>query len=119
MTYQEQLLDPRWLNKREIILDRDGNQCQVCLSDKELHVHHKIYLTGRDAWDYLDEYLITLCGNCHALFHGVDRHSMKPWKPKDDMLVIAQRTRQSIAALSELDRIIATKELEAKLKSNG
>ena len=76
MTYEEQLKDQKWIERRKQIKNRDNNECQVCLSKKKLCVHHKKYIYGTLAWDYEDRYLITLCDNCHKLFH----HKIKPPK---------------------------------------
>lgn len=64
--YSEKLLDPRWQKKRLEILQRDEWACQVCGDKKEtLHVHHRAYFHNVDPWDVRDEYLVTLCCNCH------------------------------------------------------
>lgn len=64
--YQDALKDPRWRKKREEILRRDDGQCTECDNKKELEVHHKTYLPGRDSpWDYPDFFLATLCRSCH------------------------------------------------------
>lgn len=69
MTYSEKLKDPRWQKKRLEILNRDNWQCVSCLSkDKTLHIHHVDYLKGKDPWEYDDEYLMTLCYECHKEF---------------------------------------------------
>lgn len=115
MTYEEQLSDIRWLNKRDVILDRDNHECQICLSTELLHVHHKTYFSGRMAWEYADEFLITLCHKCHGLFHGVERHERKYFRV--DILQIAERTSKSVAALAALDRQIMMK--EATKEKNG
>lgn len=113
MTYNDQLLTPEWGNKRKEIIDRDNGQCQICLSQKELHVHHKTYLSNRMAWDYPSELLITLCGSCHSLFHAVERSR---FIFKEDILEIAKRTSQSVSALAALDRQIGLKEVENFIK---
>lgn len=65
MNYQEKLKDPRWQRKRLKILERDDFQCQRCCEVKNtLHVHHLKY-EGSNPWDTPDEYLQTLCENCH------------------------------------------------------
>jgi hypothetical protein len=65
--YAEKLRDPRWQKRRLDILSRDNFTCQSCYStEKTLHVHHKTYIRGVDPWDYKDDYLITLCEECHA-----------------------------------------------------
>jgi 5-methylcytosine-specific restriction endonuclease McrA len=71
MTYSEQLKDTRWLWKRDQILDRDFSICQICMSGKNLNVHHKRYIKGRMAWEYPDIYLITLCEPCHKKEHSI------------------------------------------------
>jgi len=70
MDYKEQIKHPKWQKKRTIILNRDNFQCQCCF-DKEntLHVHHKEYIKGRMIWDYDNDYLITLCEECHDTIH--------------------------------------------------
>lgn len=35
----------------------------------KLNVHHKYYLVGRNAWEYRDDALVTLCDRCHSQIH--------------------------------------------------
>lgn len=64
--YKEQYLDPRWQKKRLLILERDDWTCQCCYSkENTLNVHHRIYITDKDLWDYPDDLLVTLCVDCH------------------------------------------------------
>jgi len=65
-TYSEKLRDPKWQKKRLGILNRDNWTCRVC-GDKEntLHIHHLYYKKGAEPWDYPDDALRTLCGDCH------------------------------------------------------
>lgn len=70
--YSEQLKSPKWQKRRLEILNRDKFTCQICGStEKTLHVHHTIYIPGRNIWEYEDDQLITLCEDCHAEEHGV------------------------------------------------
>ncbi len=79
MTYQEQLRDIRWLVRRNEILERDDYCCQDCLRSPKngcsthikLQVHHRQYFDGLMAWEYSDQYLVTLCDRCHSMFHGI------------------------------------------------
>ena len=65
-TYSEKFKDPRWQKMRLKVLDRDEFKCRICGDKKNtLHVHHLIYFNGHDPWDYEDNFLITLCANCH------------------------------------------------------
>lgn len=76
--YSELLKDPRWLEKRESILERDNYKCQDCLcKGSELHVHHKKYIDGRMPWEYPNELLITLCGSCHKRVHTGDYRPLR------------------------------------------
>ena len=67
--YRFDLTDVRWQLKRKDIIKRD-KVCQRCGSDKYLDVHHTYYLYGYKPWEYDDEYLITLCRNCHNREHS-------------------------------------------------
>lgn len=78
-TYAELLRDPRWQRKRLEILNRDEWACQCCLGeDVTLHVHHNKY-EGDFPWECPDQYLITLCENCHKAeedYKSVDLFSL-------------------------------------------
>lgn len=64
--YSKLLRDPRWQKKRLEILNRDKFQCVLCGNDNEtLHVHHKIYKSGKKPWEYENSLLVTLCDGCH------------------------------------------------------
>lgn len=69
MKYVDQLKTKEWKDKRDIILFRDNHSCQVCNNKNRLQVHHKEYLPNRYAWEYEDDYLITLCNRCHLNLH--------------------------------------------------
>jgi 5-methylcytosine-specific restriction endonuclease McrA len=69
-SYSLQLKDIKWKNKRAEILKRDGYKCRRCSSKSNLHIHHKIYVEGRMAWEYTNQFLITLCSNCHEQEHN-------------------------------------------------
>lgn len=67
-TYSEKLKDPRWQKKRLQIFERDKFTCTGCGETKKtLHVHHALYLKNKDPWDYENDFLHTLCENCHSL----------------------------------------------------
>ena len=51
-------------------MQRDNFTCVNCGdTENQLHVHHKLYISGNDPWEYTDEQLITLCSKCHKLEH--------------------------------------------------
>ncbi len=81
MSYEEQLKDRRWFLTRKVILLRDNNQCTRCGSKRHLQAHHLYYTSGKMAWDYPLEALVTLCRHCHEVTHGklnIDSRSGEP-----------------------------------------
>jgi hypothetical protein len=65
-TYIEKLKDPRWQKLRLRIFERDKWKCLACwVSDKTLHVHHKRYFKDKEPWECPEEFLATLCEECH------------------------------------------------------
>lgn len=80
MTYPEQLLDRRWLNKRTEILLRDNWKCQHpgCEQKYEnLEVHHLDYITGAMAWEHPNSMLLTLCDRHHKLEYKETRNKVE------------------------------------------
>ena len=77
MTYREQLLSPFWQRKRLEALSAADFSCQHCYDKEEtLHVHHKLYVKGRKAWEYELSELLVLCESCHKEEHEkLDRRS--------------------------------------------
>jgi hypothetical protein len=70
MTYAEQLRHPQWQRRRLQVLDAAGWRCTCCSADdKPLHVHHRLYVKGRLAWEYSDAELVALCEDCHEHEH--------------------------------------------------
>src|SRR5688572_16652418 len=67
-TYAEKLQDPRWQKKRMGVLERDNFACKLCGNTKiRLDVHHHLYETAKDPWEYSDDVLDTYCKNCHSM----------------------------------------------------
>lgn len=67
MTYAEKLKDPRWQRRRLEVFNRDNFTCIYCgEKTKELQVHHVLYLSSRDPWEYDENHLVTACIDCHA-----------------------------------------------------
>ena len=82
--YQQQLSDLRWKEKRDEILMRDGFVCQGKNCDESLdgnhpplHVHHRFYLKDLYAWEYPEEYLVSLCPECHSVETYLQDDSMR------------------------------------------
>lgn len=65
--YSEKLRNPKWQKKRLEILEAAGWKCQACdAEDNTLAVHHLIYLSGHEPWDYPNDHLECLCEDCHS-----------------------------------------------------
>lgn len=80
-SYSEKLRDPRWLARREQIITKADHKCRECGETAEqtrekskggLQVHHVIYLRKREPWDYPDDLLVCLCGECHFARQGME-----------------------------------------------
>jgi 5-methylcytosine-specific restriction endonuclease McrA len=69
MNYKDKLKTKEWYQRRSLILKRDQYKCTKCSSTKNLQVHHKAYVIGRDPHEYTDENLVTLCNICHEKEH--------------------------------------------------
>lgn len=62
--YSQKLRDPKWIEKREAIKQRDKHTCRFCgETERPLQVHHLKY--DGDPWEAPDAYLVTLCDWCH------------------------------------------------------
>lgn len=69
MDYSAFLQTDYWKSIREHIKNRDGGECVMCGSRSNLHIHHKNY--RHRGYEFRND-LHTLCGDCHAKFHGKD-----------------------------------------------
>ena len=73
-SYSALLKKPQWQKRRLEIYQRDEWKCQCCNdTETELHVHHKVYRDGLNPWQYEDNELITLCANCHGIYHAISK----------------------------------------------
>ena len=57
---------PQWQKRRLHVLERANWRCAICgATDKEIHVHHLEYNSGKMPWDYPDENFLVVCRPCH------------------------------------------------------
>jgi len=78
MTYKEQYLHPKWQKKRleyfEYFKKKYSTEdlfCEICQEDeKQLSLHHKIYLPNHKIWEYEDDNFLLLCNECHEYLHS-------------------------------------------------
>ena len=68
MTFAEYRLTPEWRLRRNRVLLRAGNKCELCDSHERLDVHHRTYERYGD--EQLND-LIALCRICHQRHHGI------------------------------------------------
>lgn len=76
MPYEEYLKTPEWKNKKLNRLAFDNWQCGIChkeITGDRYETHHLSYTRLGD--EDLEHDLITLCHDCHAVFHTVWQRS--------------------------------------------
>lgn len=96
LTYEEKLKSPKWQRKRNFILNRDNYTCKSCgNTERQLHVHHLLYIPNTDPWDYTDDALITYCDYCHNTVHLIGNLL------QNNLLDIIQRNRLLVRPLAQ------------------
>jgi 5-methylcytosine-specific restriction endonuclease McrA len=77
--YKELLKSRKWQIVKSRITERDNHTCRSCYhydnEDIQLNVHHLKYLPGHKPWEYSDDDLITLCKECHSIWHYIYNES--------------------------------------------
>lgn len=101
LPYSEKLKDPRWQQKRLRIMERDGWACVHCKAkSRNLQVHHTMY--AKDPWSVEDEFLITLCDDCHEELHENEKGAKHALA-----MILARSTQASGAKLARDLAVIA------------
>lgn len=72
MPFSEYRLTPEWRSRRNRVLLRAGNRCELCYTTGQLEVHHRTY--DRYGEELLSD-LIALCRRCHRRFHDILREA--------------------------------------------
>lgn len=67
MTYDDYMQSEEWQILRQIVIDRQGGQCDICGRDIT-QIHHKSYPKRWE--DDSPDNLVGLCGRCHAEISG-------------------------------------------------
>jgi hypothetical protein len=66
-TYNDYIQSPKWQRQRDNRMAIDNNECKLCFSKVNLHVHHITYANfGNEPM----KELITVCKSCHEAIHG-------------------------------------------------
>jgi hypothetical protein len=68
MPFEEYRLTPEWRARRNRVLLRAGNKCELCYASGLIDVHHRTY---ERYGDELHNDLIALCRPCHQQHHGI------------------------------------------------
>ncbi len=68
MPFEEYRRTPEWRSRRNRVLLRAGNRCELCGTRERLDVHHRTY--ERYGEEQLGD-LIALCRSCHQRFHDI------------------------------------------------
>jgi len=89
MKYSEQLKDPRWIEKRDKIKQRDNFKCVICSSRDFIQVHHFYYIAKRMAWEYPDDSLLCLCEKYHNRETETARTKTTNWEQASCVLIRA------------------------------
>ncbi len=122
MNYKEQYQHPKWQKKRLEILERDNFTCTNCGSDeKNLHVHHFLYVKEFKVWEYDEGNLTTFCDECHSEWHETNDAIKILLSVNCDVLnemfeIISLLRRKSPLEIMQFRKII--EEID-KMKSNG
>lgn len=71
--YSKKLEHPKWARVSAAIKEAANWKCENCHSgEKNLQVHHSIYVKGWEPWDYDHSTLICLCVDCHIQRQQLD-----------------------------------------------
>ena len=76
--YYKKLEDPRWIKRKNEVIEANKCKCYLCGSSTNLQVHHKVYVKGKEPWDYDDSDLVVLCEKCHNMVHQNEYHELYP-----------------------------------------
>lgn len=63
--YAEYLKSDKWIQRRDLIREQ-RKFCEICRSDKDLHVHH---ITYENLGKEKDDDLVLVCKDCHYAIH--------------------------------------------------
>lgn len=78
-SYNKYLSSQNWKKKRKEIIDKKGNICSFCFSNKSIQIHHARYKTAKKESVLNRErhgILFPLCSKCHRKWHFYFGHSL-------------------------------------------
>lgn len=72
--FKKSYTNAKWYEFANRVKERDSCVCIKCLRNQSeviLQVHHKIYISKLEPWEYALSDCITLCKGCHAREHAI------------------------------------------------
>jgi 5-methylcytosine-specific restriction endonuclease McrA len=107
-TYAEKLADVRWKRKRDEMLRRSNYTCCECgaplvSGTMDLQVHHVVYISCLEPWDYPDELLLVVCDWHHRERQAVEQAIFVEVGKHLATLDVSEMRRQPIYAFFEED----------------
>jgi 5-methylcytosine-specific restriction endonuclease McrA len=87
---------PDWAERRELVIDRDGDWCANCGADALLHLHHQREI--KQGGTHKIDNLVLLCEECHSKAHGSRKFQ---YKNKSDGRKSATPLEYRIALINE------------------
>jgi len=108
LTYAEKLRDVRWKRRRDDLLRQSGYTCCECgtpltTGTMDLQVHHVVYITALEPWDYPSELLVVVCDWHHRERQAVEQAIYAAVGKHLATLDIHEMRRQPIYAFFEDD----------------
>lgn len=108
-SYAEKLKTLEWLEFRDSFIRRHTREnelpcCHACSNSRNLQVHHRRYKRGKEPWEYDDEDLVLICGDCHETVHSVAREfydwliSIPPYEIREASDLLEELVRCKIPA---------------------
>lgn len=61
--------DPRYVNLRKKVLERDSYECVICGKNYNLEVHHYLNWSSHPHLRFITANCVTLCKHHHYMFH--------------------------------------------------
>lgn len=94
MNYNDYLNSLHWRETRKKRLGIDEYKCTICESTQNLNVHHINYT--RLGKEDIDNDLVTLCHQCHAMLHRVKEQNQKAYNDylNAEKIYLESRTKE-------------------------
>ncbi len=99
---------------RDEVLERDGFQCRICHSKKNVQVHHRVWRRFGGRTDRAN--LMVVCERCHSFIHA--RLFIVRGDPEGDVFVVDRQGRPFEPARAQAVRFAPAPEQEATAPSD-